>query len=92
MTGIMHKPVIKIWHNDDHHSAVQPDIPALKAVRHNFNPSSNRNVSDLKALAAAFIELCHVVEKEIPEGARDFACARTFMETASMWAVKGATA
>jgi hypothetical protein len=64
---------------------------AKEAIRHKFNPSGLANVNDLKALAAAFITVCDRIAAEKPEAGRELAVAVTNMQTASMWAVLGAT-
>lgn len=64
---------------------------AARAVRYNFNPSQLESVARLKALAAAFISECERLSTEIPIAGREFAVAKTEMQTASMWAVLGAT-
>ena len=65
-------------------------------VRVSFNPSQNENVARLKALAAEFIDLCETLKDGYDgkpnEKNRCFAVAQTEVETAAMWAVKGATA
>lgn len=63
---------------------------ALDDVRYNFNPSGLPSVDHLKLLAAAFIT--QNMSNLGPYSGRDCAEARTFAETACMWAVKGATA
>lgn len=64
---------------------------AQEAIRFTFNPSGRPRVNVLKALAAAFISECEAGAKETPEAGREFAVAKTEMQTASMWAVLGAT-
>ncbi|MEM7507631.1 MAG: hypothetical protein AAF415_12890 [Pseudomonadota bacterium] len=64
---------------------------AAEAVRMGFNPSSLPRVDQLKALAAAFLSLCDEVAEDLPEAGREIATAKTTMQTASMWAVLGAT-
>jgi hypothetical protein len=65
--------------------------PALEAIRFSFNPSGIQNVHKLKALAAAFLTACDDVLRDHPSAGREFAVAKTNMQTASMWAVLGAT-
>lgn len=70
---------------------------AAKLVRMNFNPSTMKRVDRLKALAAAFLSECDEITAEyqgkesLPSAARSLAVAKTNMQTASMWAVLGAT-
>lgn len=70
---------------------------AAKLVRMSFNPSTMKRVDRLKALAAAFLSECDEVLAEfqgkdcLPSAARSLAVAKTNMQTASMWAVLGAT-
>lgn len=68
---------------------------AAKLVRLSFNPSNSPDVDRLKILAAAFIselERQTAVNGHSAEAGREFAVARTHMQTASMFAVAGATA
>jgi len=69
---------------------------AKQAVRLSFNPSGNTAVLTLKVLAAAFLTYCDYLKDGTAggrgPGARELAVAKTHMETAQMWAVKGATA
>ena len=64
---------------------------AKEAIRLGFNPSTLPNVDALKCLAAAFISECDRISAEVPDGGRSLAVAKTNMQTASMWAVLGAT-
>lgn len=69
---------------------------AREAVRISFNPSGDMAVLSLKALAAAFITMCEAIENDKAStikqaSSREFAVAKTSMQTASMWAVLGAT-
>jgi hypothetical protein len=64
---------------------------AKEAIRLKFNPSGLKNVEDLKALAGAFLSLCDQIASEKPDAGRELAVAKTNMQTASMWAVLGAT-
>lgn len=64
---------------------------AREAVRLKFNPSGLPNVDRLKTLAAAFITECDRIAAEVPDSGRSLAVAKTNMQTASMWAVLGAT-
>lgn len=63
-------------------------------VRSGFNPSEDPQVAKLKALAASFIDECEAM-KDAPalgnEKNRVLAIAQTEIETAAMYAVKGAT-
>lgn len=63
---------------------------AEEAVRAKFNPSGRIDVEVLKALAAALWTKCDAYPYISAPG-REFAIARTEIETAAMWAVKGAT-
>ena len=64
-----------------------------RAVGLTFNPSGNNDVTALKQLAAAFIQVCsdfrHITED--PEVKRMYSVAITEAQTAQMWAVKAAT-
>lgn len=64
---------------------------AAEAIRLGFNPSTLPSVRRLKMLAAAFISAANEVAKDNPEAGRVLAVAKTNMQTASMWAVLGAT-
>ena len=64
---------------------------ALEAVRISFNPSALESVTRIKALAALFIAECDAAVAKVPAAGREFAKAKTDMQTASMWAVLGAT-
>lgn len=70
---------------------------AAKLVRMSFNPSNFSRVNRLKALAAAFLSECDSIiaeyqgKESLPSAARSLATAKTNMQTASMWAVLGAT-
>ena len=64
---------------------------AKELVRLKFNPSNLGNVDTLKHLAAAFLSECDRIAGEVPESGRSLAVAKTNMQTASMWAVLGAT-
>lgn len=64
-------------------------------VRVSFNPSSNPIVDDIKKKSAELIDLYESL-KDPYNGApneknRCFAVAQTEVESAAMWAVKGAT-
>lgn len=65
-------------------------------VRAGFNPSENPQVSKIKALAASFIDECEAMKNNPPSPAdeknRVLTMAQAHMETAAMYAVKGATA
>ena len=65
--------------------------PALEAIRFTFNPSLLNDVTELKALAAAFLTKADDVARANPWAGREIAVAKTNMQTASMWAVLGAT-
>lgn len=67
-----------------------------KRVRISFNPSQNATVDNIKRAAADFIDLCEA-QKDVFDGKpneknRALAVAQTEIESAAMWAVKGATA
>lgn len=64
---------------------------ADELIRRKFNPSNFDNVATLKALAAAFLSECDRIAGEVPDSGRSLAVAKTNMQTASMWAVLGAT-
>jgi hypothetical protein len=64
---------------------------ALEAVRFKFNPSLNEGVTRLKALAALFLSECDTYTVANPAAIREFAVAKTYMQSASMWAVAGVT-
>ena len=70
---------------------------AAKLVRMSFNPSTMKRVDRLKALAAAFLSECDDIiaeyqgKESLPSAHRSLATAKTNMQTASMWAVLGAT-
>lgn len=64
---------------------------AAEAVRFSFNPSGLENVNRLKSLSAAFVSECKKQQVENSVAAREYAVAITKMQTASMWAVLGAT-
>lgn len=78
------------------HQVVLSD-EAKEAIRFSFNPSGLPGVNRLKALSGAFITLCNELSlasgasREFPGAGREFAVAKTEMQTASMWAVLGAT-
>ena len=64
---------------------------ALEAVRFSFNPSALDSVTRIKALSALFIAECEAGQAKNSIAGREFAVAKTEMQTASMWAVLGAT-
>ena len=71
---------------------------AKEAVRLTFNPSALESVTRLKLLSTLFIAECDRVLSdqkmggiETRDGSRELAVAKTNMQTASMWAVLGAT-
>ena len=64
---------------------------AQEAIRYSFNPSGRPRVNTLKALAAAFLSECDAALADVPGAGRELAVAKTQMQTASMWAVLGAT-
>lgn len=72
-------------------AALPTSDAAREAVRLKFNPSGLDNVARLKTLAAAFITECDRIAAEVPDSGRSIAVAKTNMQTASMWAVLGAT-
>lgn len=71
--------------------SVPIDANALADVRAHFNPSGLDDVERLKHLAAAFISECTRIAARARSSSREFAIARTEMQTAAMWAVAGAT-
>ena len=77
--------------NDEAIAALAVSDEAREAVRLKFNPSGLPRVDRLKRLAAAFITECDRVAAEVPDSGRSIAVAKTNMQTASMWAVLGAT-
>lgn len=90
--------IVRIYHPKAHinqqegqtHELVLSDT-AKDHIRHKFNPSGLPEVNNLKALSGAFITYVEHLQKEYPEAARELAVAITHMQTASMWAVLGAT-
>ncbi len=64
---------------------------AEEAIRFAFNPSGLPDVHVLKALAGAFITKCEEMQAAMPHAGREFAVAKTEMQTASMWSVLGTT-
>ncbi len=64
---------------------------SLEAIRFSFNPSALDSVTRIKALAALFITECDKLTSANPAAAREFAVAKTNMQTASMWAELAAT-
>ena len=66
------------------------DTEAAEAVRLKFN-SDRADVEILKTLAGAFITYCNYLRECTPNSAREYAVAITEAQTASMWAVSGAT-
>ena len=80
-----------------HGQHVNISSEAAEAVRFSFNPSGNEDVAKLKSLSAAFISLCNELSlksgasPEFAGAGREFSVAKTNMQTASMWAVLGAT-
>jgi hypothetical protein len=62
-----------------------------EAVRFTFNPSGLESVNRIKSLAAALISEMKAQQAAKPEAGREFAVAVTEVQTASMWAVAGAT-
>lgn len=73
------------------------ELPSLgeRRVRAGFNPSESPQVAKIKALAASFIDECEAMKNPPSLGDeknRVLAIAQTDMETAAMYAVKGATA
>lgn len=72
------------------HEIVLSDT-AKEHIRHKFNPSGLPEVNNLKALAGAFITYAEQLQREHPDAGRELAIAITKMQTASMWAVLGAT-
>jgi len=75
-----------------HNAEVPISDNASQAVRMGFNPSKQPNVDRLKAIAAAFISECERLKSAPGNTAgRELSIAITEMQTASMWAVLGAT-
>jgi len=72
-------------------TVVVPGDAAKEAIRFSFNPSGRPDVATLKALAAAFLTACDEALANAPGAGRELAVAKTHMQTASMWAVLGAT-
>lgn len=67
---------------------------AEKLARFTFNPSGQGDVTRLKAIAAAFITECQLVQGQNPghpNAAREAAAAITLMQQAVMMAVAAAT-
>lgn len=62
-------------------------------VRVSFNPDANPQVEQLKKLAADFIDSCELLKDAggPSEKNRCLSLAQTEIETAAMYAVKGAT-
>ena len=58
-------------------------------VRVDFNPSQNRDVTEIKERTADLINICEGLKGK---DARLAALAQTAYEEAAMWAVKAATA
>jgi hypothetical protein len=59
-----------------------------------FNPSGDKDVTEIKRLAAEFIDLCEDLQgqgSEQGEVQRLWALAMTHIEDAAMWAVKAKT-
>ena len=83
--------VVQIDVTDQPARVVTADDASLEAIRFTFNPSLIDAVTQLKALAAAFITTCHQVALNNPSAVRELAVAKTNMQTASMWGVLGAT-
>ncbi len=67
-----------------------------RRIRVTFNPDQNPQVAELKNLAALFIDKLEAMKVTPPtlgnERNRVLAIAQTEIETAAMYAVKGATA
>ena len=57
-------------------------------VRATFNPNGDATVNEIKAKAAALIDLCEGLKKK---DGRLAALAQTSFEEGAMWAVKAAT-
>lgn len=69
---------------------------AAETVRMKFNPSGLEEVDALKSLAAAFLSECEAQTLKAAEAGdtnacREFAVAKTHMQTACMFAVAAAT-
>lgn len=57
-----------------------------------FNPSGNPQVHEIKKMAADLIDYCNgLASGSNSEAGRCFGLATDMIETAAMWAVKGAT-
>jgi hypothetical protein len=81
---------VHITDQPDQRFAVDPK--ALDAVRFDFNPSGQRDVVAVKAMAAALLTLCEASDSKAPDPrGRWMAIARTHIETAQMFAVKAVT-
>lgn len=57
-------------------------------VRRTFNPTSNRQVEEIKIATAELIDMCEELKAK---DARLASLAQTAYEEAAMWAVKAAT-
>ena len=64
---------------------------AAEVVRLSVNPSSRSSVDEIKALSAALVTVCRRLRAADTSIAREMSLAITDVETACMWAVKGAT-
>lgn len=70
---------------------IEVSAEAMEAVNLAFNPSSHMKVTSLKVLGAVMLQACDIEQTDRQHAGRDWAVARTNIETAVMWAVKAAT-
>lgn len=82
---------IKFKNGEKYYIYLNGSSPGVEATRFAFNPSGLQSVNILKALASAFIDYCAKEQVSHKEAGREYAVAKTEIETACMWAVKGAT-
>lgn len=82
---------IKLVDDQGQETQIAIDDEAKEAIRLSFNPSQKTEVFTLKMLAAALFTYCNYLQDFKPEAGREFAVAKTNLQTASMWAVSGAT-
>lgn len=64
----------------------------LDAIRVSFNPSGDSRVGELKVVSAALLQMIKNVGEYTPRAQAAASVAAVNVETASMWAVKAATA
>lgn len=84
------KPSIAISFEDGSVYTIHILKNARDRVRYNFNPSGLMEVNVLKAIAAAFMTECDVTQSH-PDQGREFATAKTDMQSACMFAEAAAT-